>query len=492
MPILMKNGFSKAAAGAAVALSMALAVPAQAQQQQAGVSAAVRGTVQLARAGAVGRQIASAEPIFLDDGITSGSRSGMQIILMDESVFTIGPDSDLEIDEFVYDPGEGTGSIVANFAKGTMRFVTGKIAAGKPENMKIKLPVGTIGIRGTVGLIEVLTPEEAQAKFPEQTGELFGNGGGQAGAPVVFAALVGPGANNNAGANVGSFNFTTPDGSVDLSRPNAATLATPGVPPVFFIAPPGTIQDVSAGLNGQGGGDDGDSDGDSQQQGENQSDGDGTQQADGQSEGDGSNDQQASSEDGGNQQAEGSSDGSNGGGGNSFQAASNSSGQAVGQSLTGATQIGGVLNNAGEGSSAVDDLASSGSVSNFTFSDVLGAAAGASSASASGSLSGSIAGNFNTFVSFSNRTFDIQFSSLSGGGVDNTSFAIAGGNVGFSDSDPAAVFVSNISNSDGFVNASATGCSVCEAKIVYTGTATANIEITTTSGGSGSATATYN
>ncbi len=454
MPILMKNGFSKAAAGAAVALSMALAVPAQAQQQQAGVSAAVRGTVQLARAGAVGRQIASAEPIFLDDGITSGSRSGMQIILMDESVFTIGPDSDLEIDEFVYDPGEGTGSIVANFAKGTMRFVTGKIAAGKPENMKIKLPVGTIGIRGTVGLIEVLTPEEAQAKFPEQTGELFGNGGGQAGAPVVFAALVGPGANNNAGANVGSFNFTTPDGSVDLSRPNAATLATPGVPPVFFIAPPGTIQDVSAGLNGQSGGDDGDSDGDGQQQGENQSDGDGSQQADGQSEGDGSNDQQASSEDGGNQQAEGSSDGSNGGGGNSFQAASDSSGQGAGQSLVAANTLGTTLGSAREGTEIAEggSEAASGVVN---FSDLLDIQSGSVSFPATNFSNGNLSYTLDAFLSFGDRQMTVLFTNITNSSAGITSESMQMSNQDYSSLSGQAIFDNSLFTRSG-------GCGSCD------------------------------
>lgn len=453
----------------------AISGAAMAQDQQAGVSAAVRGDVQLARSGAVGRQIASAEPIFLQDGITSGSRSGMQIILMDESVFTIGPNSELEIDEFVYDPGQGTGNLAASMTKGVMRFVTGKIAAGKPENMKIKLPVGTIGIRGTVGLIEVLSPEEAQAKYPGQAGQLFGGGGGQAGAPVVFAALVGPGANNNTGANVGSFNLATPDGTVDLNRPGAAVLATPGAPPVFFIAPPGAIQNASAGLDGNGDdeGDEGDGEeGDGGQAGNEE----GGQQAQGEG-------QQASSDDGGN--------------GGGFNAAANESGQGVGKSLTGAVAIGGVLGQTSENAGTVNDLASAGSVSDFTFADALEAAGGGTS-SADGSVAGSITGSFTTLVDFSNRTFDIQFSGLSGTGIaaGRDQFRILGGNVGFALTDPAAVFVSNLSDADGFVNAGAkteTGdCLTCEARVIYTGGSTASVEITTTAGGQGTGTANYN
>jgi hypothetical protein len=60
----------------------------------------------------------------------------------------------------------------------------------------------------------------------------------QASAPVVFAALVGPGPLTQTNANIGSFNFSSPNGSVDLNRPGGAVLAVPGAPPVFFLEPP--------------------------------------------------------------------------------------------------------------------------------------------------------------------------------------------------------------------------------------------------------------
>ncbi len=215
---------------------------------QAGVSAAVRGEVALARANAVGRQVVSAEPIFLWDQITSGADSGMQILLLDETVFTIGPESEMTIDEFVYDPATRQGSLAASMGKGVMRFVTGNISAGTPENMTIKLPVGTIGIRGTIGVVSVLSPDQAQQQFPQQTSTL----NPEPGQPVVFAALAGPGPLTQTNANTGSFNFSSPNGSVDLNRPGGAVLASPGQPPVFFIAPPGAIQQVSAPLRGRG------------------------------------------------------------------------------------------------------------------------------------------------------------------------------------------------------------------------------------------------
>jgi hypothetical protein len=74
-----------------VSFALAVALLALAAEQ-AGVSAAVRGDVALNRLQvAVGRQVVSGEPILLQDAIRSGTRSGMQILLLDETVFTIGP-----------------------------------------------------------------------------------------------------------------------------------------------------------------------------------------------------------------------------------------------------------------------------------------------------------------------------------------------------------------------------------------------------------------
>ncbi len=133
-------------------LSAAAAAPAGAQEQ-AGVTAAVRGRVEVAlRPGAIGRQVRSGEPVYLGNAVSSGPDSGMQIVLLDETTFTIGPNSELVIDEFVYDPRSSAGKVGASIAKGVFRFVTGKVARENPEAMRIKLPSGTIGIRGTIAI----------------------------------------------------------------------------------------------------------------------------------------------------------------------------------------------------------------------------------------------------------------------------------------------------------------------------------------------------
>ena len=167
--------------------------------EQAGVSAAVRGEVQLTRLPeAVGRQIGSGEPIYLTDLIRSGPGSGMQILLLDETIFTIGPSSELTIDEFVYDPDTDSGRVTATVAKGVFRFVTGKVAANRPQDMKVKTPFGTIGIRGTIVAGEVT----------------------DTGADVI---LLGPGGETNTAERIGRIEVSNGRGTVTVTRPGFGT-----------------------------------------------------------------------------------------------------------------------------------------------------------------------------------------------------------------------------------------------------------------------------
>lgn len=155
----MKN-FRRATSVSAMAVTVLWAAPALAALgDRAGVAAAVRGKVtqiaHTAATGSVGRVVSSGDEIRLGDKIASGPNSGLQIMLLDQTVFTIGPDSAVVIDEFVYDPSTGSGKLTASILKGVFRFVSGRIAAKNPKNMTVKLPVGSIGVRGTSAMGEV-------------------------------------------------------------------------------------------------------------------------------------------------------------------------------------------------------------------------------------------------------------------------------------------------------------------------------------------------
>ncbi len=183
--------------GAAVLASVTMA-QAERSGEMAGVSAAVRGEVMLAQSvGEVGVLVESGMPVYLGDRITTSAHSGMQILLLDETVFTIGPNSDLAIDEFVYDPVTGDGRIVADMARGVVRFVTGKIPLKNPSSMDVNLPVGSIGIRGTIGLIRSVSADEANQIVPGSF-DFSSDGNNSSTGPQIFMAVnQGPGLSRN-------------------------------------------------------------------------------------------------------------------------------------------------------------------------------------------------------------------------------------------------------------------------------------------------------
>lgn len=78
--------------------------------------------------------------------IVTGPDSRARMILPDGTSFTVGPNSEMVLDDFVYDPSTSVQKLGIKLTKGTFRWVTGKVKRVDP---KIELR-GTIGgIRGT-------------------------------------------------------------------------------------------------------------------------------------------------------------------------------------------------------------------------------------------------------------------------------------------------------------------------------------------------------
>ena len=82
-----------------------------------------------------------------DNVQTSNGRLG--ITFLDDSQVRLTEHSELIIDEFIYDPDPSKSKMALQFASGTARFITGKLATIDKENITISTPSATIGIRGT-------------------------------------------------------------------------------------------------------------------------------------------------------------------------------------------------------------------------------------------------------------------------------------------------------------------------------------------------------
>lgn len=140
--------------GAASALALSAGIADAQTGTKAGVAAAVRGPVQQVSfrtpQANVGRNVGSGDEIFLGDRIVTGPAAGLQVMLLDGTTFSIGPNASMVIDEFVYNPATGAGKIAASVTRGTLRLISGRIARQEGEGIQIKLPTATVGVRGSM------------------------------------------------------------------------------------------------------------------------------------------------------------------------------------------------------------------------------------------------------------------------------------------------------------------------------------------------------
>ncbi|ABS68978.1 FecR family protein [Xanthobacter versatilis] len=121
--------------------------PALAQSQSVGTAAAVnpRST------GSGTRTLELGSNIVHRERIETSSTGSVQVLFVDKTTLNIGPNSNLLIDEFVYDPNAKKGSMAISLTKGAVRFVGGN--ASHSDGAEVKTPVATIGIRGGVAAI---------------------------------------------------------------------------------------------------------------------------------------------------------------------------------------------------------------------------------------------------------------------------------------------------------------------------------------------------
>lgn len=84
---------------------------------------------------------------MLDTAVTANS--SMRIDFIDDTRVDITKHSRLIIDDFVYDPNTGTGSLGLKASLGTVRYASGQIAKNSRQRVRIRTPSATIGVRGT-------------------------------------------------------------------------------------------------------------------------------------------------------------------------------------------------------------------------------------------------------------------------------------------------------------------------------------------------------
>lgn len=90
--------------------------------------------------------------VHRQERITTDANGTVHLLFLDQSSITLGPNSDIVIDRFVFDPDSGKGSLAVSTTKGILRVVGGKLS--KQADTVVNTPLATIGIRGGISTIE--------------------------------------------------------------------------------------------------------------------------------------------------------------------------------------------------------------------------------------------------------------------------------------------------------------------------------------------------
>ena len=171
------------------------------EKQLVGIVGAISGTVKTET-----RELKAGDKIYLNETIYAAAGSGTQILLLDQSTFTIGEDSEVVMDTFVFDPATNDGKIVASVKQGSLKVISGLISKKNPDSLTVEVPEGTLGSRGT----------EFQTIVSKGKTDTL---------------LIGPGKNNTLGMRPGAVLVGNKFGNTLLDNPYSMTSMSKGKAP---------------------------------------------------------------------------------------------------------------------------------------------------------------------------------------------------------------------------------------------------------------------
>ncbi|MGE0762475.1 MAG: FecR domain-containing protein [Bdellovibrionales bacterium] len=132
-----------------LSLTFAAVTPAWAAEAH-GVLQVVKGNVQVksAKDGKISKAKVGAK-IFSKDTIITGKDSRAKIVMVDNNVINVSPDTHLEIQNYEYKPEQGKKDVLLNVLYGKVRSKVEQKYDGKSSKFELKTPTAVAGVRGT-------------------------------------------------------------------------------------------------------------------------------------------------------------------------------------------------------------------------------------------------------------------------------------------------------------------------------------------------------
>jgi hypothetical protein len=117
-------------------------------QAFAGTVKKVGGDVMLQR-GAVRMPVKEGMHLLEHDVLETPAGGSAGFILRDGTRVAMGANTTVEINRYLFEPGEGKLGMLLRVLRGAMVYVSGKMSQLSPDSVKVETPVGVVGLRGT-------------------------------------------------------------------------------------------------------------------------------------------------------------------------------------------------------------------------------------------------------------------------------------------------------------------------------------------------------
>jgi FecR protein len=93
--------------------------------------------------------------LLLNDLLQTSHDGAIGAILQDGTRLSLGPDTELKIDRFVYQPADGKFGLLIRLTRGAMAYISGKIAQFSPGSVSVETPEAVLGLRGTEFIVSI-------------------------------------------------------------------------------------------------------------------------------------------------------------------------------------------------------------------------------------------------------------------------------------------------------------------------------------------------
>jgi hypothetical protein len=89
------------------------------------------------------------------DIVSTEGNGSVGLVFADDTRVTLGPGTEIAVDEYLFRPLEKNLSFVLRMVRGTVSFLSGQISKLSPESVKLVMPTATVGVRGTHVLVKL-------------------------------------------------------------------------------------------------------------------------------------------------------------------------------------------------------------------------------------------------------------------------------------------------------------------------------------------------